>query len=254
MMDAGRHSRLLRTRESTVHDKLKADGAPLQSEAPSPSEDEARCILNKILSSPEFSSVVQLRAFLAYIVTAAIENRPEEIKGYTIAIEALGRDTSFNPASDPIVRVEAARLRKRLSSYYAGTGSDDPVIIEIPKGSYAPVFVYRAHVGKDGDLQLAPSPPGFDSHAQRALSMPPLTLANYERTAPLDGDDLVLGLSSKQLDWESKDAAHLYYPPGKQPQHLPGLASLLPTAWSSQLLLVAVAIVSFFAGFLIGTF
>ncbi|MEH0071550.1 hypothetical protein V6L77_16495 [Pannonibacter sp. Pt2-lr] len=62
------------------------------------------------------------------------------LKGYTIATQALGRDDSFNPATDPIVRVEAARLRKRLEDYYEGTGHNDPVRIIIPKGSYQPGF------------------------------------------------------------------------------------------------------------------
>lgn len=252
MTAAGQTSRLLRTRESTIHEGLKEDGASPSSGAPSPSVDEARCILSKILTSPEFSSVIQLRAFLAYIVTAAIENRPEEIKGYTIAVEALGRDTSFNPVSDPIVRVEAARLRKRLSTYYSGTGADDPVLIEIPKGSYAPIFVYHASVGEDGDLHLDLTPPVSGSQAHRAQFMPPVTLTTCEKTRPVDGYDTHLKLDPNQLDRAQQDdmtdTLH------EQPRQLAGLASLLPMTWSSPFLFVSVAAVSFFAGFLIGTF
>lgn len=104
------------------------------------SEDLIRAALTKTLASPEFQSAPQLRAFLKFVVTAALENRLEKIKGYTIATEALGRDDDFNPVTDPIVRVEAARLRRRLSGYYAGTGTQESVRITIPKGSYAPRF------------------------------------------------------------------------------------------------------------------
>lgn len=115
-----------------------------------------RLALHKVLNSPEFSSVVQLRAFLNYVVTKAIDDRLDDIKGYTIAVEALGRDISFNPVTDPIVRVEAARLRRRLVKYYSGSGRNDPIEIEIPKGSYVPVFSLRR--GGAGSARPASGP------------------------------------------------------------------------------------------------
>lgn len=126
---------------------------------PAPEADLVRLALHKILTSPEFASADQLRAFLRYVVEAAVNAQGQgpgqgagqghgqgpgqtvALKGYTIATEALGRGADFNPTTDPIVRVEAARLRKRLQEYYAGTGRDDPIRIDIPKGSYAPQFV-----------------------------------------------------------------------------------------------------------------
>ena len=105
-----------------------------------PSKTELRSALLRVLSSSEFQSAPQLRAFLQFVVETVLDNRKNEIKGYTIALEALGRDHAFDPVSDPIVRVEAARLRRRLARYYAGTGRADPLIISIPKGGYAPKF------------------------------------------------------------------------------------------------------------------
>jgi len=92
------------------------------------------------LQSREFQSAPQLRAFLGFVVRATLNNEQEKLKGYTIAVEALGRPEDFNPVTDPIVRVEAARLRRRLEKYYSGSGVGDPVRIVIPKGSYAPEF------------------------------------------------------------------------------------------------------------------
>ncbi|MES0880207.1 hypothetical protein [Roseibium sp. SCP14] len=104
------------------------------------SPDLIKSALKNALASSEFQSAPQLRSFLGFVVHATLSNSQEKIKGYTIAVEALGRSEDFNPVTDPIVRVEAARLRRRLDTYYAGSGAGDPVRIAIPKGSYAPQF------------------------------------------------------------------------------------------------------------------
>ncbi|MES0809672.1 hypothetical protein ABLO27_09340 [Roseibium sp. SCPC15] len=108
------------------------------------SEDLIRAALKNALASAEFQSAPQLRAFLEFVVEATLSKNRGKIKGYTIALEALGRSEDFNPVTDPIVRVEAARLRRRLDKYYEGSGTVDPVRITIPKGSYAPRFSQRA--------------------------------------------------------------------------------------------------------------
>ncbi|MEM8704607.1 MAG: hypothetical protein AAGF82_22570, partial [Pseudomonadota bacterium] len=106
------------------------------------------------LESTEFRSAPQLRSFLDFVVSAALEKKHDRIKGYTIAVEALGRPEDFNPVTDPIVRVEAARLRRRLAKYYSGSGACERVRIVIPKGSYAPEFELRPDAEPAG---LAPS-------------------------------------------------------------------------------------------------
>jgi DNA-binding CsgD family transcriptional regulator len=65
------------------------------------------------------------------------------LKGYTIAVEALGRSGDFDPQQDPIVRVEAGRLRRVIQHYYAGPGAKDLLVIELPRGRYIPTFRYR---------------------------------------------------------------------------------------------------------------
>lgn len=102
--------------------------------------EQVQAALTNALESPEFRSAPQLRSFLDFVVCAALENKQEKIKGYTIAVEALGRPEDFNPVTDPIVRVEAARLRRRLAKYYSGSGACEHIRIIIPKGSYAPEF------------------------------------------------------------------------------------------------------------------
>ena len=111
--------------------------------AAGPSESDVRAALERIVASETFRSSPQLGAFLRFIVEEALAGRGASLKGYTIGVEALGRDPRFNPQIDPIVRVEATRLRRAMARYYSGEGIDDPVAIELPRGSYVPAFSRR---------------------------------------------------------------------------------------------------------------
>ena len=105
-----------------------------------PDAIEIRAALARLIASPGFSKSPQLAHFLRFIVDETLDGRGGRIKAYTIATDALGRDASFDPQSDPIVRVEAGRLRQTLAHYYANGGGNDPVVIELPRGRYVPVF------------------------------------------------------------------------------------------------------------------
>lgn len=102
--------------------------------------EDIRAELDRVLASDIFRSAPQLTAFLSYVVEQALAGRAGELKGYTIAVEAFGRPADFDPQSDPIVRVEAGRLRKALNLYFAADGVRDPVRIAIPVGAYVPSF------------------------------------------------------------------------------------------------------------------
>ncbi|MEO8125442.1 MAG: hypothetical protein ABJF23_33220 [Bryobacteraceae bacterium] len=102
--------------------------------------DQIRAQLGRILTSKAFAQADRARAFLSFIVTAYLEGKKDEIKEFVIAIEALGRTSSFDPKSDPIVRVEAGRLRNRLKMYYDSEGVQDAILITLPKGGYVPEF------------------------------------------------------------------------------------------------------------------
>jgi Flp pilus assembly protein TadD len=111
-----------------------------------PSNNEVRGALERVVISPTFRSSPQLAAFLKFIVESALAGHPEDIKGYTIAIKALGRSEDFNPKTDAIVRVEAGRLRRALATYYSEAGVNDPIGIEIPARGYVPTFHRRTIV------------------------------------------------------------------------------------------------------------
>ena len=100
--------------------------------------------LDRILASSAFDGAERAKAFLTFVVTTALDGRSEEIKESVIAVEALARRTNFDPKTDPIVRVEAGRLRARLKSFYESQGANDAIVIGLPKGSYIPEFSERS--------------------------------------------------------------------------------------------------------------
>ena len=105
-----------------------------------PHASEIRQELARILESAGFRDSLRLSRFLSFIVEATLDGKAETIKGYTIAVEALGRDGDFDPQLDPVVRVTAGRLRQALARYYAGEGRDNPLVIDLSRGTYVPVF------------------------------------------------------------------------------------------------------------------
>ena len=104
------------------------------------SPDEIRSQVERILNSAAFTRSKRQQAFLEFITNAALEDRLDELKEYTLGVEVFQRDVGFDPSNDSIVRVEASRLRTKLREYYDGEGWRDPIVVEVPKGRYAPTF------------------------------------------------------------------------------------------------------------------
>ncbi|MCV0397411.1 MAG: hypothetical protein K5872_16310 [Rhizobiaceae bacterium] len=96
--------------------------------------------LGRVLASEEFARSERSRAMLRHIVEADLDGRAGDLKGFSIAVDVFGRDSDFDPAHDPVVRVQAGRLRELLKAYYAGSGRNDPVRISIPLGHYIPAY------------------------------------------------------------------------------------------------------------------
>src|SRR5688572_19733058 len=102
-----------------------------------PTAAEIRAALERILHSRCFAHANRASDFLRFVVGKTLAGEANQLKGYAIAIHVFGRPRDFNAKSDPLVRVEALRLRQRLTEYYAGEGSADIVRLELPRGSYA---------------------------------------------------------------------------------------------------------------------
>jgi hypothetical protein len=96
--------------------------------------------LERILNSAQLVTSPSLSRFLRYIVEETLAGRSAEIREYTLGVHVFDRGEDFNPRLDPIVRVQARNLRSRVAKYYEGSGADDPIRIELPKGTYVPIF------------------------------------------------------------------------------------------------------------------
>ncbi len=131
-----------------------------------PDEAAVRAHLKIVLQHPDFASSPQLASFLSYVVERKLEGAEERIKAYSIATEALGRPASFDPQADPIVRVQARRLRQALLAYYNTASADPAMRIELTAGNYVPQFLPGASV-----------PPHAPAASPRRKRWPVLALA-----------------------------------------------------------------------------
>lgn len=104
---------------------------------------EVRAQLQKILASEPFVRSERMSAFLRYIVEQTLAGNGQTLKEPVIAQDCFGRGADFEGAADPIVRVEARRLRDKLREYYESAESE-PVLIKLPKGGYVPSFERNA--------------------------------------------------------------------------------------------------------------
>jgi TolB-like protein len=127
----------------------------------SPSAEAVTEELERVLASTDFVASDRLKRFLRFVVEEALAGRADRLHAYPIALEVLGRNPSFDPQADPVVRIEAGRLRRRLERYYLRAGQNDPIRIDIPKGGYVPTFEGRQDPVSDPVLPAGePVPPG----------------------------------------------------------------------------------------------
>lgn len=109
-----------------------------------PSSAEIRTELERVLASRGFRDAGRLAPFLRHLVERALEGETTGLKESVLGIEVFQRPADYDPRTDPIVRVEARRLRTRLDEYYEGEGAANPLRIGLPKGGYVPAFTARA--------------------------------------------------------------------------------------------------------------
>jgi TolB-like protein/Tfp pilus assembly protein PilF len=104
------------------------------------SGETIRAHLERVVESDIFRNADRLKRFLRHIVVESLEGRADTLKEYALGTEVFDRKASFDPRIDPIVRVEAGRLRNRLKQYYEATGTPDGLRIDLPKGGYIPIY------------------------------------------------------------------------------------------------------------------
>lgn len=104
--------------------------------------------IERLLNSYTFRSSEALRRMLRYLADKALRGEAEQLKEYTIGLDALGKPPSFDPRQDAIVRLQVARLRQKLEEYYRAEGQNDPILIELPKGHYKLTWTSRSLPGQ----------------------------------------------------------------------------------------------------------
>ena len=104
--------------------------------------------LERILASADFDASPRSRAFVRFIVEETLAGRQEQLTQTAIATRVFGRREDFDPTVDPIVRIQAGRLRRSLERYYLMSGAEDPVRIELPRGTYVPVARSAAEIAQ----------------------------------------------------------------------------------------------------------
>jgi hypothetical protein len=116
-------------------------------------KEAERRLLERIMESPHFAQASSLKRTLAYLCERPDENGANLPKEYEIAVQALSRPASFDPKTDPIVRVNVAAIRQRLLAYFESEGREETLRLEIPKGVYRAVF--SAHSAGRAALETA---------------------------------------------------------------------------------------------------
>ena len=116
---------------------------------PSLSNDWRWDLAKRISDAPQFRKSPRLREFLLFVCERTLQDRQAELREQQIGCAVFGRRPEYNTSEDNIVRVEARKLRMRLEEYFASEGRDEPILIDIPKGSYVPVFTPRTVVSEE---------------------------------------------------------------------------------------------------------
>ena len=165
--------------------------------------------INRILHSDEFRSCEVLRRLLAYLGEKAASGEADQLKEYVIAIEGLGKPSSYDPQQNSAVRIQVGRLRHKLAEYYRGEGKDDEIVVDLPKGRFRLIYQHRQSLAEP--LPIADSIPAVVSNI-RPASRPAVNRRPLFRPVPLSilgGSLLVLlvgGLFAVQT-WHVRDAA-----------------------------------------------
>lgn len=181
---------------------------------------EVRAELERILASAPFARAQRLSTFLQFTVEQLIEGRAEDLKEYAVGVAVFNRDAeSYDTRTDPIVRVEAGRLRAKLREYYDEEGKCSSLIIELPKGTYIPIVRRRELLGlgesaeRPSRLQLL-ARLGSDRRTLMAAFLVLLAISITTWTVPSFRGDAGLGRSASQLPPEFRGLWAPFIAPG----------------------------------------
>lgn len=138
--------------------------------------------LRDLIERPGLRLSERNKRFLEFVVRETVEGHADRIKAYTVGVDVFGRDQSFDPSVDPIVRIEANRLRSALRKYYEAEGQGDAVRISMSPGTYVPSFTV---VGRSISAEMA------KPFEEPALSLNLDSIVVRDRSGPVDPETAV---------------------------------------------------------------
>ena len=154
--------------------------------------------LVRILNSGPFHQSRRRQRFLDYLVNETLAGRGERLKAYNVALEVFERPETFDPITDPLVRIEAARLREKLREYYGTDGQSDAIHIDLPKGTYTPQIEFR-HEGAPPVARREAPPTREGSSTVPAVAVLPFDDLSADQNLGYLGDgvaeDIITALS-----------------------------------------------------------
>jgi len=171
---------------------------PARAAQPMPAQADILNQLDRMLASDAFDASARNRAFLRYVVNETLAGRADHIKGYTVAQEVFQRDVDFDPQLDPVVRIEASRVRRSLERYYLTAGKRDRLIIRLPKGGYVPCFTTR---DPDDFSDYAETRPADEAEGAGVASPDPFVIVRpfESRTGAGPVDAVAAGLADEVI-------------------------------------------------------
>jgi hypothetical protein len=138
-----------RNRSGVVFKESASFGEPFNESKP----DQRCTLVERVLASNQFKASLRLREFLRYVANCAVNQSPEAATEQQIGVHVFNRVPGYNSSEDSIVRTHARLLRLKLADYFSTEGCGEPIIIEVPKGHYLPIFRLR-----DSQPSLTPFP------------------------------------------------------------------------------------------------
>src|SRR5208337_3404533 len=156
--------------------------APIEEGLDRPSIEERRALIERVAASAQFGRSARLRDFLLYVGGQSLKDGCPEIHEHEIGAKVFGRSSSYDRSQDNIVRVNATELRKRIELYFATEGSEETLILEIPRGGYKPIFRRRA-------------PEDKNEVASPAVALHPLEVPSHESTPPSSSPNLLVHIA-----------------------------------------------------------
>jgi adenylate cyclase len=180
-----------------------------------PTEVEVRLELQKMLASKDFDTSSRNRRFLTFVVEETLANRGGRIKAYNVALAVFDRSSDFDPLTDPIVRIEASRLRRSIEHYYLTGGLADPVRIAMPKGSYVATFAYADPDGPGVSVPEAITPTDVEEPA--AVNVTATVAPVIESNKPIRSQVGLIGMAALAVAIVAVSTALAVAPPQVQP-------------------------------------